>query len=203
MQRRSPLMRWTMAAAVSGLAVAGATMVPSNAQDGPSQEVRDLQELTEATAPFHDVDRALEAGWTVEPMCMDYPDGFHGEAPGTMGHHFYNVAHLSDGGHVEPSQPELLLYETLKNGQWRLNAVEYIISAADLPGTAEPPRMFGQEFVFYPEIGSAGIWGLHVWLWRHNPRGLYVNLHPDVSCQYADATNMMTTSTGAAHEAVH
>jgi hypothetical protein len=35
-------------------------------------------------------------------------------------------------------------------------------------------------------VGAAGIWGLHVWLWRHYPRGLFVNLHPDVTCAYND-----------------
>lgn len=73
-----------------------------------------------------------------------------------------------------------------KDGTWRLNAVEYVIPARDLPGTATPPELFGQKFTFYPEVGAAGIWGLHVWLWRHNPRGMFVNLNPLVSCQYAD-----------------
>ncbi|MEI2775371.1 MAG: hypothetical protein V9G19_05230 [Tetrasphaera sp.] len=149
-------------------------------------EFRDLITLALTTAPFHDVDNALRAGWTEQPMCMTYPEGFHGEEPGTMGNHFYNVAYLTDGGHVEASQPELLLYEKRKDGSWRLNAVEYVIPAGDLPGTATPPELFGQKFTFYPEVGAAGIWGLHVWLWRHNPRGMYVNLHPTVTCAYAD-----------------
>jgi hypothetical protein len=189
MTRGRYAVRRTVAVAASALALIGVSHAPAGAHLPRDQEVRDLVELAVATAPFHDVDAALAAGWSVEPMCMDYPDGFHGEAPGTMGNHFYNVAYLTDGGHIEPAQPELLLYEKRRDGGWRLNAVEYVIPAADLPGTAEPPRLFGQEFRFYPEIGSAGIWGLHVWIWRHNPRGLYVNLNPRVSCDYADMTN--------------
>ena len=152
----------------------------------PDDAGRDLQELRTATAPFHDVDEALAAGWAVEPMCMDYPDGFHGEPPGTMGHHFYNVDALTDGGLLDPAEPELLLYEKRADGSWRFNAVEYVVPARDLPGTAKPPVLFGQQFRFYPEIGSAGIWGLHVWIWRHNPRGMYVNLNPNVSCEFAE-----------------
>jgi hypothetical protein len=53
-------------------------------------------------------------------------------------------------------------------------------------GAAEPPRLFGREFRFFPDVGSAGIWGLHVWVWRHNPHGLYANLNPRVSCEHAD-----------------
>jgi hypothetical protein len=168
--------------------VAAATLSPAHAAvgSGQSPEVRDLAALARATAPYHDVATALADGWSEQPMCMTYPEGFHGEAPGTMGNHFYNVAYLTDGGHVEASQPDLLLYEKRQKGSWRLNAVEYVIPARDLPGTATPPQLFGQQFTFYPEVGAAGIWGLHVWLWRHNPRGLYVNLSPRVSCQYAD-----------------
>lgn len=193
MTRRRSLLRQTVAVAAGTLALSGGAPTPVSAHQLPDQEVRDLTELAVATAPFHDVDAALAAGWSEEPMCMEYPNGFHGEEPGTMGNHFYHVPYLTDGGHIEPAQPELLLYERRRNGEWRLNAVEYVIPAADLPGTAEPPRLFGQEFRFYPEIGSAGIWGLHVWIWRHNPRGLYVNLHPHVSCEYADLTNTMET----------
>jgi hypothetical protein len=193
MQRRlARTVRTALALTVSVLAVTVSATAPSGAQAAADEEIRDLAVLREATAPFHDVTRALEAGWTEQPMCLDYPDGFAGELPGTMGHHFFNVAYLRDGGHIEPSQPELLLYEKLVDGSWRLNAVEYVIPAGDLPATAEPPRMFGQEFRFYPDVGAAGIWGLHVWVWRHNPRGLYVNLNPLVSCQYAD----MQHSTG-------
>lgn len=165
---------------------AGAATATASSPDGPTQQVQDLAALATATAPYHSVSRALADGWTEQPMCMTYPDGFHGEAAGTMGNHFYNVDYLTDGGHVEASQPELLLYEKRKDGTWRLNAVEYVIPARDLPGTATPPELFGQKFTFYPEVGAAGIWGLHVWLWRHNPRGMFVNLNPLVSCQYAD-----------------
>ena len=166
----------------------GATQANQAAQPtqaAPSDETRDLWELVRTTAPFHDVDRALAAGWSVEPMCMDYPDGYVGEPPGTMGHHFYNEEYILDGGHIEASQPELLLYEKRADGTWRFNAVEYIIPARDLPGTAEPPTLFGREFRFFPDVGSAGIWGLHVWAWRYNPHGLYANLNPLVSCEHS------------------
>lgn len=165
-----------------------ATAVPTNAAPPaqtatkPDDERRDLQELRLATARFHDADLAIAAGWAEQPVCLDYPDGFYGEPPGAMGNHFYNLGYLQDGGKVDPSEPELLLYERRADGRWRLNAVEYIVSAHDLPGTAEPPMLFGQQFRFYPDIGAAGIWGLHVWVWRHNPRGMYVNLNPRVTC---------------------
>ena len=179
-------------AAAAALALAGTVAYlvvdtgPGAARATSDDEVTDLIELIRTTAPFHDVDRALEAGWTVQPMCMDYPDGYVGEPPGTMGHHFYSEEYLLDGGHIEASQPELLLYEKRADGTWRFNAVEYVIPARDRPATAEPPRLFGREFRFFSDVGSAGIWGLHVWVWRHNPHGLYANLNPRVTCEHAE-----------------
>lgn len=179
-----------MAATAAALAIVGSGLYASAAAadvDGSDrfEELTDLVELARATAPFHRVQNALDAGWAEDPMCMDYPDGFYGEPPGTMGHHFYNLAYLSDGGRIDPSEPELVLYEKRANGTWRLNAVEYVIPAGDLPSTAPAPELFGQKFRFYPDIGADGIWGLHVWLWRTNPHGLYANLNPNVSCEHS------------------
>lgn len=180
----STLRRVLASSAVVGLAVSAITAGSAHAE--PDEELSDLMELRQATAPFHEVENALEAGWFEETMCMDYPDGYMGDPPGTMGHHFFNVEYLLDGGHLDPSEPELLLYERQADGTWRLNAVEFVVPAADLPSTAEPPEMFGREFKFHPEVGTAGIWGLHVWLWRNNPHGRYAELNPLVSCEYAD-----------------
>lgn len=197
--------RRTVVAVLAGLALVGSGTYAvaasgdiswSKADDAPAStasfpdELMQLVEAYRVTAPFHDVHRALAAGWSEEPRCMDYPDGYMGEAPGTMGHHFFNVAYLSDGGRIDPGEPELVLYEKRADGTWRLNAVEYIIPARDLPGTAPAPEMFGQEFTFFPEVGAAGVWGLHVWLWRPNPHGLFANLNPLVTCEHAAAAHV-------------
>lgn len=163
---------------------------PEDASASTESPMTQLIEASRTTAPFHNVDNALAAGWEVQPMCMDYPDGLMSEAPGTMGHHFFNAAYLTDGGQIDPSEPELVLYEKRPNGTWRLNAVEYIIPARDLPSTAPAPEMFGQKFTFFPDVGAAGVWGLHVWLWRANPHGLFANLNPLVTCAHATAMHM-------------
>ncbi|HYJ68691.1 MAG TPA: hypothetical protein VEX15_13645 [Nocardioidaceae bacterium] len=150
------------------------------------EEIYQLLQLARTTAPYHDVQTALDDGWSEQPMCMDYPDGYMGEGPGTMGHHYFSVEYLTDGGALDPTQPELLVYEKRADGTMRLNAVEYIIPARDLPGTAPAPEMFGgHKLVWHPEVGTAGVWGLHVWLWRNNPHGLYAELNPNVTCDYS------------------
>lgn len=204
---RTKAMRWLKhtAAGAAALAVVGSGLYavtangdnngktssqsPERSTASKLEEIRDLIRLARTTAPFHNVQNALDAGWTEEPVCVDYPNGYMGEGPGTMGHHFYNVDYLSDGGHLDPTEPELLVYEKRADGSWRLNAVEYIVSARDLPGTAPAPEMFGgHKLVWHPEIGAAGIWGLHVWLWRNNPHGLYAEVNPNVTCAHSGTT---------------
>lgn len=194
--------RRTVVAVAAGLALVGSGVYaaaassdvggsrPEAGSANTESPITQLIEAYRATASFHNVDNALAAGWEVQPMCMDYPDGLMGEAPGTMGHHFFNAAYLTDGGRIDPREPELVLYEKRPNGTWRLNAVEYIIPARDLPSTAPAPELFGQKFTFFPDVGAAGVWGLHVWLWRANPHGLFANLNPLVTCAHATAMHM-------------
>lgn len=190
--------RWLKRAAAGGavLAVTGSGLYASAANGDAdwdlgwsdrTDEIADLIEAYRVTAPFHDVDNALEAGWAEDSNCIDYPDGYLGEPPGTMGHHFYNEEYLTDGGRIDPGEPELVLYEKRADGSWRLNAVEYVIPAADRPPTAPAPELFGREFRFHPDVGANGIWGMHVWLWRPNPHGLYAELNPLVTCEHAEA----------------
>jgi hypothetical protein len=32
---------------------------------------------------------------------------------------------------------------------------------------------------------EAELWALHVWLWKHNPSGLFADWNPNVSCEFA------------------
>ena len=99
-----------------------------------------------------------------------------------MGYHFANFDILLDGV-VDPLLPEALLYEPRKNGQLRLVAVEYVIPGAFLPPTAAPPVLFGQEFQYNE---GDQVWALHVWIWRHNPNGMFAGWNPRVSCDWAE-----------------
>jgi hypothetical protein len=44
----------------------------------------------------------------------------------------------------------------------------------------------GQLFHFFDgpnRFGLPAFYTLHVWAWKDNPDGAFVNWHPDVSCQ--------------------
>lgn len=148
-----------------------------------AEALEDLATVRRATAPFHRVDVAEASGWPRDfTGCLDFPDGYMGFGPGAMGHHWISPAAYNDGGVLDVSTPEALLYERRADGSVRLTAVEYIIPERDLPPTAPPPVLFGREMMFHPDFR---VWGMHVWLWLDNPYGLFADVNPQVGCEYS------------------
>jgi hypothetical protein len=99
-----------------------------------------------------------------------------------MGVHFVNFS-LVDGD-LTTENPEALVYER-KNGALRLVAVEYIVPVAAWKG-AQPPTLEGQSFQLVDAPNRFGIdafYELHVWAWRDNPNGAFVDWNPHVSCE--------------------
>ena len=143
---------------------------------------RDLATLARVTAPFHSFKKAVAAGWSAQiTPCMTDPAG-----AGGMGFHYGNTA-LIDGT-VRVEEPELLLYEPQRNGRLRLVAVEYIIPYTYHSRGAAAPVLFGQEF---KQNDTFQLWGLHVWLWKENPSGLFASWNPRVSCTHTTAVSTM------------
>jgi hypothetical protein len=144
----------------------------------PAALQHELARLRQATARFQDLARAQDAGYEVlvtHPVtgasCLSH------EEMGGMGIHYLNPALVSDEVVVE--QPEVVIYEEGPNGSLRLVAVEYLIPFA-IRGTEEPPPvLFGQEFV---QNHTFDVWALHVWVWKHNPSGMFADWNPRVSC---------------------
>ena len=142
-------------------------------------EHRDLATLRAATARFHRLGVADGAGYTVLFLNTCMADG-SAASRGAMGEHYVNPLLLD--GTVDVATPEALLYEPGPNGQRRLVGVEYVIPAGDWAGDA-PPRLFGRDFT----LNGFGLWALHVWVWKHNPSGMYADWNPRVSCADAPA----------------
>jgi hypothetical protein len=97
-----------------------------------------------------------------------------------MGIHYLNPAHLD--GSVSALTPEIVIYEPGRNGRLRFVGLEYIIPYTFVPETADPPELFGQQFLQNP---GDQLWMLHVWIGRNNPDGLFATWNPKVSCEYA------------------
>ncbi|MEP6550892.1 MAG: hypothetical protein ABJB95_06900 [Gemmatimonadales bacterium] len=152
-----------------------ALATPTLASDDQSPvagEGKDLARLRQATVAFHDFDQARAAGWSAKiTSCMQDP------AAGGMGFHYGNPG-LIDGS-VSVEEPELLLYEPEKNGKLRLVAVEYIIPYTFHSRAADPPVLFDQKF---SRNDVFQLWGLHAWVWRDNPSGIFAPWNPQVNC---------------------
>lgn len=146
--------------------------IPAGAMAGEDAHMNaQLQSLRLATAPYHSLDNAIEAGWTEDLTgCLSSPAG-------GMGHHYVDWNIFFDN-QVDPLRPELLVYAPTPSGGLRLVAVEYLVFASSL-GTAPVPELFGQTFHFNPVVQA---WVLHVWLWQGNRDGLFADWNPAISC---------------------
>ena len=137
---------------------------------------------SQATAAFHDIDKALAAGYAPS----DFP-GLPGSAEcfespeGAMGIHYIDGALLTDGV-IHAGRPEALVYEPRPNGKLELVALEYVIFQSASPGG--PPTLFGETFMPNDGIalGVPPLYTLHAWIWTPNPLGLLQPWNPRVSC---------------------
>jgi hypothetical protein len=144
---------------------------------------RDLAALRRAIGPYHNVKAAERGGWNFVIPNLDGSLCFETSAGG-MGFHYADTDLIGDGV-VDAAHPEALLFEPQQNGRLRLVAVEYLVPIALWTG-AEPPRLYGQEF---PEVPGFGVYGLHVWVGKENPAGLFTAYNPMVSCAFAAPAN--------------
>jgi hypothetical protein len=163
--------------AAADAAAAHAATSRSRTDGTPPDFKRQLAALREATAPFVDFDRAVDAGYgTPITVCWEH------RALGAMGYHYGNPE-LIDGT-VDLLEPEVLMYEPGPDGEKRLVGMEYIVPIEAWTGET-PPMLLGQEF--HPHA-SLPIYKLHIWLWHANPRGFFVDWNPRVSCRFAEET---------------
>ena len=132
----------------------------------------DLGAVRAATARYHRVDVAVADGYENTHQCVAVPGA-------GMGVHYVNGARVGDGV-LDPSRPEVLVYEPQADGSLRLVAVEYMIPRpmwdAMHPGTH--PALFGAAF----EAGPMNSYALHAWVWRQNPAGTFAAFNPAVRC---------------------
>lgn len=131
--------------------------------------------LRRVTARYHRSQAAVKDGFIPVEPCQENPDG-----PGALGIPYLNPDRLD--GVIDIENPEVLFYEPQKNGRLRLVGVETVVPI-DQWEESDPPSLFGEEFHRNEE---AGLFGRHIWIWRHNSDGVFSFWHPDVTCEYAE-----------------
>jgi hypothetical protein len=138
-----------------------------------------VQLVRDATKQFANVNAATAAGYQPFLGCVSGPDH------GAMGNHYVNGALVGDGV-LDASRPEVLIYEASGNGL-QLVGVEFVVLADTwLASHTSPPVLEGQSFQFVSSPNRYGLpahFELHVWAWRDNPNGAFVDWNNKVTCE--------------------
>ena len=156
--------------AVLPVLAAVSAAVAAGAFDGPK----------DSTARFHDIDKAMEAGYSVKVADLAGLTCIAQPGEGAMGVHMLNPSLLD--GTIDADEPEILVYERRNNGTMKLVALEYLIFQSASNGR---PSLFGQPFDEIKADNRYGIpasWALHAWIWKPNPSGMLHAWNPNVDC---------------------
>lgn len=167
------LTRRAILVTVFAIGLVAATVVGATA----ASENSTIALVRQATAQYHDLSAAT--GFAKFYICTD------NEGVGAMGQHYVNGDNVGDGV-IDPSKPDVLVYEPLRGGGQRLVAVEYVVIRAQWDAShATPPQLFGHTLKLVPAPNRYGLpdfYEIHVWAWKPNPRGMFDDWNPTVSC---------------------
>jgi hypothetical protein len=133
-----------------------------------------------STARYRDVAVAQADGYELMFGCVSGADW------GAMGLHYVNMALVTDGK-LDATRPEIVIYEPLPNDRRRIIGADFLVFAADWHATnTAAPQIEGQlmHLIESPNrYGLPAFYTLHVWAWKDNSNGAFVNWHPNVSCE--------------------
>jgi hypothetical protein len=140
-----------------------------------------LKKVRDATDRYQNVNVAEADGYQLLFGCVS------GDTVGAMGLHYVNMD-LVNKGEVKLSRPQIVIYEPTPDGRVRLTGADYLIIAEgwDKKHPNDPPQLMGQLFHLFDapnRFGLPAFYTLHVWAWKDNPNGAFVNWHPNVSCE--------------------
>jgi hypothetical protein len=170
-----------LASSIVALAATGAAAGDHERRYEPKHHTGDLvRTVREATRRYRDVNVAIADGYQLLFGCVSGPDD------GAMGLHYVNMALVGDGV-LDPRRPEIVIYEPLPNGGRRLIGADFLVfSDAWHASNTGTPELGGQLLHLFEAPNRFGLppfYTLHVWAWKPNPTGAFVNWHSDVSCE--------------------
>jgi hypothetical protein len=169
------------------LALTAVATVLSTTAAHASSSVSDprLTTLRSATDAFHDISRAERAGYALLTdangiACIAMP------GMGAMGVHYANSALVGDPAE-RLRHPEAMVYAREADGTLHLAAVEYVVIKAAWDAThTHAPRLFDHQYNLTEapnRFGLPAFYSLHVWVWKHNPAGMFGMWNPQVTCR--------------------
>jgi hypothetical protein len=175
------------------LALLSVCVAPVLAQDGHSHSTQQLTAeqrsqqgallkiVRDSTERFKDVHQAEREGYALQFGCVS------GSDTGAMGLHYVN-GELVNKGVLDPTRPQIVIYEPTPDGGKKLIGADFLVFADvwDKSHPGNPPELMGQLFHLFDapnRFGLPAFYTLHVWAWKENPNGAFVNWHPEVSCE--------------------
>lgn len=164
-----------IAAVAAGVVLAATGTASASAASDTNS---DLAAARAATAKYHDPAVAIADGYTPTDECAASPEG-------AMGYHYVNFELF--GAPPDIRKPAALLYLPKPGGGRKLVAVEYFKIDQDqrLNTDGDRPELFGAAFEGPMPGHAPGMpvhYDLHVWIWQHNPSGMFAEWNPAGSC---------------------
>lgn len=142
-----------------------------DAPTAPTPTDEAVAALRTATMKYLKLDAAIADGFVFLHGCEVRGD------EGPVGTVYVNMSRLTDGK-IDPSLPDALIYAPGNQEGPTLVGVELAIPYT-LWKEAGPPKFLDETFQREDEFG---VFGLHAWVWRPNPRGMFAESNPTVSC---------------------
>jgi len=143
------------------------------------------------SAKYQDYHQAIRDNYNLGFGCVS------GSDQGAMGLHFINME-LVKSGVIDVTRPQIILYEPMPDGSLKLTGADFLVDAEqwdnDKTHAPGPPELMGQLFHYFDAPNRFGLkpfYTLHVWAWKDNPNGAFVNWHPDVACKLYDGKTGM------------
>lgn len=153
----------------------------------PVEVQQALARLRQWSAPFHNLEKAREAEYTVNIGCID--EVLMGVDPSVargMGYHVTRGDENIVDGRVDLFEPQFLVYaphprdahlpkaERLEAA--RLAGFDYFVPGALWPHE-DPPEFFGEPFNWSDAFQG---WMRHIYLWAHNPEGMFEDFNAHI-----------------------
>jgi hypothetical protein len=167
---------------------------------GNSEVNQQIAQLRRATARYHDLNKAIEDGFTpLTGLCHNGDDGY------AVGISYINRARFISP-EVNPDEPEFLNYFPIGNGNVRLVGVAFtnralfrdtrppttpgylpgifpwrnLVIPAYLQEVSGAFSLFGQQA--RTTFGPPWLYIVTVWPWAENPNGMFADGNPSLSC---------------------
>jgi hypothetical protein len=156
-----------------------------------------LQQLKSQLGNYRSLTWATDHGYVPASGCESHPTlgtmGFHYARPDLLGLTApVNGRINGTGTYTGANPPAILLYAPDGHGGLKLVGIELLVFAAAWDAANNHPPMYrGRAFNYMADNpntrqdeahGFMPHYDLHIWLFEHNPSGLYAQWNPALSC---------------------